>query len=83
MDRLSLKEPLSSHIGREGHLLQPSDWKRAGHLPGLANQILGEFSQSQRTFTEGHWEPKSYKLDCCAKATFGLMPSKAEISGCI
>lgn len=82
MDCLSLKEPLGSHVGRKGHLLQPGDWKRARHLPGLANQILWEFSQSRGTFTEGHWEPKSYKLDHCGEATFGLMPGKAEISGC-
>lgn len=72
------KEPLSSHIGREGHLLQPSDWK-SGRTPAWTGQSDSwGIGQSQRTFTEGHWEPKSYKLDCCAKATFGLMPSKAD-----
>lgn len=80
MDGLSLKEPLSSHVGREGHLLQPGDWKRAGHLPGQSDSL--EIPSEPGTFTEGHWEPKSCKLDCCGEATFGLMPGKVEIAGC-
>lgn len=66
----------------EGRVISSSQVIGRGPDTCLANQILWKFCQNRGTFTEGHWEPKSYKLDRCGEATFGLMPGKVEIAGC-